>query len=90
MEHPRSRELVSTISRFPEAVQQSIAHLRPNVLCDYLFELANAFNRFYYEVSVLKTEEDDLRRRRLALVEATALTLERGLGMLGIGVLSRM
>ena len=90
MEHPRSRELVSSISRFPEAVQQSIANLRPNVLCDYLFELANAFNRFYYDVSVLKTEEDDLRRCRLALVEATALTLERGLGMLGIGVLSRM
>jgi arginyl-tRNA synthetase len=62
---------------------------RPNLLCDYLFGLASQFNRFYYELPVLKAEGEE-RAARLALVESTARVLTSGLDLLGIRALERM
>ena len=58
---------------------------RPNVLANYLFELANSFHAFYEACPVLKADEPT-RTSRLALSELTARTLRRGLDLLGIQV----
>jgi len=59
-------------------------------LCEALFETANAFNRFYKEVRVLGAEDPVVKEERLALVEASARVLARGLDILGIQALERM
>ena len=84
------RELVLRLLRFPEAVDLALAHGRPNLLCDQLYETANVFNRFYYEVPVLRGGDDATVASRLALVEAAATVMRRGLELLGIEVLDRM
>ncbi len=86
---PLERALVMTLLRFPEALEGALDNYRPNLLCEYLFGLATAFNRFYYELPVLKAEET-VRKRRLSLVEATARVLGSGLEMLGVRPLDRM
>ena len=86
---PSERELALGLLRFPEALRTSLAANRPNMLCDYLFVLASSFNRFYYQVPVLKAELRK-RRARLALVESAARVLRVGLGMVGITPLERM
>ena len=86
---PLERALVLTLLRFPEALEGALDNYRPNLLCEYLFGLATSFNRFYYELPVLKAGETD-RKRRLSLVEATARVLGSGLEMLGIRPLDRM
>ena len=63
---------------------------RPNLLCDYLYETANVFNRFYREERVLNAATESDKKRRLALVESTARVLERGFELLGIEPLDRM
>lgn len=88
--HAHERDLLMLLARVPEVVVVALESSRPNLLCDHLFGLANAFNRFYYELPVLGAETDALRRSRLALVEATARVLERGLGLLGVPALARM
>jgi arginyl-tRNA synthetase len=62
---------------------------RPNLLANYLFELANAFHAFYEACPVLKANEP-ARATRLALCELTARVLCRGLDLLGIQVPEKM
>jgi arginyl-tRNA synthetase len=62
---------------------------RPNILANYLFELANNFHVFYEACPVLKSDEP-ARSSRLALCDLTARVLQRGLGLLGIKVPEKM
>jgi arginyl-tRNA synthetase len=61
----------------------------PNLLTDYLYDLARATNAFYEQEQVLKSEPA-ARHSRLALVKAVADALKTGLGLLGIRALERM
>jgi arginyl-tRNA synthetase len=56
---------------------------RPNFLCNYLYDLAGLFARFYENCPVLKAE-DPVRATRLVLCELTSRVLRQGLGVLGI------
>jgi len=62
---------------------------RPNFLCNYLYELAGHFTRFYENCPVLKSE-GATRDSRLALCDLTARVLQRGLNVLGIETLEQM
>jgi arginyl-tRNA synthetase len=62
---------------------------RPNYLCNYLYELAGAYSRFYEACPVLKSE-GSVRASRLVLCQLTARVLKTGLDCLGIGVSDRM
>ena len=56
---------------------------RPNLLCNYLYELASLYSRFYDNCPVLKAAEPS-RTTRLALCELTNRVLRQGLDCLGI------
>jgi arginyl-tRNA synthetase len=58
---------------------------RPNLLCNYLFELAGSFSRFFEHCPVLKASPEE-RASRLVLCDLTARVLSQGLDVLGIGV----
>lgn len=62
---------------------------RPNFLCNYLYDLASHFMRFFENCPVLKSE-GVVRESRLILCDLTARTLRQGLEALGIGVLEQM
>jgi arginyl-tRNA synthetase len=85
---PLERELALALLRLPEAVAGALRNLRPNLLGDALFGVANAFNRFYHDLPVLKGGE--YRASRLALVEASRRVLRGGMELLGLNVLDRM
>jgi arginyl-tRNA synthetase len=77
------------LCQFPEIVPQVLNDFRPNILANYLFELANSFHAFYEACPVLKSEEP-ARSSRLALCELTGRVLQRGLDLLGIKVPEKM
>jgi arginyl-tRNA synthetase len=62
---------------------------RPNFLCNYLYELAGHFARFYESCPVLKAEPQD-KADRLALCDLTGRVLKLGLNVLGIETTERM
>jgi arginyl-tRNA synthetase len=62
---------------------------RPNLLANYLFELASAFHTFFEACPVLKSE-GATRQTRLALCEGAARVLRQGLELLGIEAPERM
>ncbi len=88
--HPAERGLAVRVLRLPEVLEQAAADLKPNVLTDYLFDLASAYSTFFEGCPVLKAESDERRDSRLALSDLTAQTLRFGLAVLGIDVVERM
>jgi arginyl-tRNA synthetase len=86
---PAELDLAKRVCQFAEIVPQVLNGFRPNILANYLFELANSFHAFYEACPVLKSEEP-ARSSRLALCDLTARVLQRGLDLLGIKVPERM
>ena len=89
LDTPESRALALVALRTPAAFAAALDHLRPNLLADHLFELANAANRWYYEVPVLNAAPE-LRAGRLALAAAARRMLAVGFAGLGLPPLERM
>ena len=86
---PAEIQLAKKVCQFAEIVPQVLNDFRPNILANYLFELANSFHSFYEACPVLKAEEPS-RSSRLALSNLTGRVLERGLKLLGIDVPEKM
>jgi arginyl-tRNA synthetase len=82
-------DLAKKLCQFAEIVAQVLNDFRPNILANYLFELANSFHAFYEACPVLKAESQ-ARASRLALCELSARVLQRGLNLLGIDVPEKM
>jgi arginyl-tRNA synthetase len=81
--------LARRLCQFAEVIPQVLNDFRPNILANYLFELANGFHGFYEACPVLKSDEP-VRGSRLALCDVTGRVLQRGLDLLGIKVPERM
>ena len=86
---PAELALSKKLLQFGETVPATLDDFRPNLLANYLYELANTFHGFYEACPVLKSE-GATRASRLALCELTARVLREGLGLLGIRVPERM
>jgi len=78
---PAERSLVRKLTEYTETVEKAVDELMPHHICTYLYELAQAFNRFYEGNRVIGDEREALR---LGLVETYADTLKDGLSLLGI------
>ena len=81
--------LAKKLAQFGEILPMILDDHRPNLLCNYLYELAGAFHSFFESCPVLKAEEP-ARSTRLLLCDTTARVLAKGLELLGIGVPERM
>ncbi|MDB5349619.1 MAG: arginyl-tRNA synthetase [Planctomycetota bacterium] len=90
LSNPLERALGVQVLRFPETLELAASELKPNILTDYLFDLANKYSSFYDGCPVLKAESPERRDSRLALCDLTARTLRFGLNLLGIEVVERM
>ncbi len=75
------RLLVRKLTEYPEVVEQAVLELAPHNICTYLYELAQNFNRFYENSTVIGDARELLR---IALVAQYARTLAEGLDLLGI------
>lgn len=76
-------QLTKTLAAFPDKVKMALEELEPSILTRYLVDVAQDFNRFYHEHSIL-VEDAALRNARLALVTATKTTLANGLALIGL------
>ncbi|HZV35560.1 MAG TPA: arginine--tRNA ligase [Verrucomicrobiae bacterium] len=86
---PAEHALAKHLLNFGLVLEAVIEEYRPNFLCNYLYELAGLFARFYESCPVLKAEPAE-RASRLALCDLTAKVLRQGLEVLGIETLEQM
>lgn len=83
LDAPQELTLAKHLTRLGEVIDDVARDLKPHLLCQYLYELAQKFSGFYEACPVLKSEEPT-RSSRLALCDLTARTLALGLDLLGI------
>jgi arginyl-tRNA synthetase len=84
------RALVLKILALPDAMEAAEEKRAPNFLCEYVFELAQEFSRFYAEHHILSEPDGQLRAARLGLCALTLAVLTKALDLLGIEVPNRM
>ncbi len=82
------KNLLKDISQFPNIVIQAMENYSPNLIANYLYNLASAFNFFYQKYPILKSKE--YFKVRILITKAVAKILEKGLFLLGIEVVERM
>ncbi len=86
---PAEIELVKKLLQFGEVLPTILDDHRPNLLANYLYEVASTFHSFFEACPVLKSD-GDTRATRLKLCDATGRVLQKGLHLLGIEVPERM
>jgi arginyl-tRNA synthetase len=90
LSNPVERALAVGLLQFSEAIADTAAEYRPNLLTAYLFEVANRYSSFFEQCPVLKAPDEATRASRLLLCDLTARTLRQGLALLGIDVVEKM
>ncbi len=75
------RPLLVKLTEYPEVINEATTQLAPHLICTYLYELAQIFNRFYEQSRIVGDEREAVRAR---LVRAYAGILKNGLERLGI------
>ena len=86
---PEAQDVVRLIGQFPEVAKNALNRSEPSMITRFSVDMAQAYNKFYYERKVMV---DDLgaRRARLMLTEATRDLLRRSLSLIGVAAPERM
>lgn len=87
---PMEKDLVVLLEQFPAIVSQACHEMNPSVIATYVFNLAQTFNSFYRDHSIINAESADKKELRLQIAQLTAHVIKSGMGLLGIGVPERM
>lgn len=81
--------LIKIISNFPEIASKATNDLRPHLIANYLYSLAQNFNEYYHIHQILKADEKT-KDARILLIRAVRQVIKNGLNLLGIDVLEKM
>ncbi len=87
---PEEVLLLRWMYRFPDMAEDAVRNFAPNVLCNYLFSLAQKFNLFYQKHSILQSKIEEQRVFRIALTRGIGQIIKNGLDILGIQAPERM
>ncbi len=82
-------ELIRALIQFNDVLEESVRELEPHRLVFYLLDLAGQFHRYYNRTRVI-SEDSDLSRARLLLIENVQKTVRRGLEILGVDAPMKM
>ena len=83
LDSEHERVLMAELTRYPEVVESAATHLDPQLVAQYLRELAAAFHA-YYNAHQFIVDDAVLRDARIALAEAARQVLRNGLDLLGV------
>jgi arginyl-tRNA synthetase len=86
----KTTELIRMFPKFAEQVSLAAQEFKPNILTNYLYELAQKFNSFYNSVPVLRAQKEEDKKTRIKIVQATSQIIKNCLELLGIEVAEEM
>ncbi|MBT3057807.1 MAG: arginine--tRNA ligase [Candidatus Thiodiazotropha sp. (ex Lucina pensylvanica)] len=89
LSEPHEQNLITSMAKYPEAVEAAALHEEPHQLTHYLRELANDFHT-YYNAHKFLIEDSALRNARLQLILATRQVVRNGLNLLGVSAPEKM
>ncbi len=84
------KALMLELSKFNQVIEAAYIELAPHKICAFIYDVANAFNRFYHENKILAEENDKRREGYIALLLITKNILEQCIDLLGFDAPERM
>ncbi len=87
---PSQKDLMLALTRFTAMMEAAYEELAPHKICAYIYDLANAFNRFYHETKILTQEDGQVKAGFIALLKLTLAVLEDCIQVLGFEAPERM
>ena len=89
-ENESEKTLLRELARYNSVMENACEELAPHKICAYIYDLANAFNKFYHETSILGTEEKEKQDSRIQVLMLTRRVLEACIDLLGFEAPERM
>ena len=83
-------DLVKALADFPQTVKDAAEKYEPSYIARFAVDVAQKFNKFYFDCKILSAEDEATRQFRLALTAATLQTLKNAFSLLGIGIPDKM
>lgn len=84
------KDLMLQLSKYNEVMEISFNELAPHKICQYVYELANAFNRFYHDTKIISQEDKRKQASWIGLIRLTKDVLNNCIQVLGIEAPDRM
>lgn len=88
--HPIEKSVIYLLNDYPNKVMEAGANYSPDIIAQYVYDLAKEYNRFYQEVSIFNEEDQQALKFRIAFSKVVAETINQSMGLLGISVPERM
>ena len=84
------KSLMLALAGFNGVIENAFDELSPHKVCAYVYELANAFNRFYHETKILTEADEDRKKSYISLINLTLGVLDKCIDVLGFEAPERM
>ncbi len=82
--------MMMELVKFNSMIEQAFEEIAPHKVCSFVYELANAFNRFYHETRILGEEDAARQTSWIELLDLTREVLETSIDLLGFAAPERM
>ncbi len=89
-ESASEKALMLEVAKFNQVMEGAYEELAPHKICAYIYDLSNAFNRFYHETKILSEENEERKAGFIALLTITKRVLETCIDVLGFEAPERM
>ena len=84
------KALMLEIAKYNAVMETAYEETAPHKICAYIYDLANAFNRFYHETKILAEEDEKVQESYIAVLILTKRVLEACIDILGFEAPERM
>lgn len=84
------KALMLEAAKFGSVMETAYQELAPHKICAYIYDLANAFNRFYHETKILAEEDKAKQKSYIGLLKLTRDILNTCIDLLGFEAPERM
>ncbi len=84
------KQLMMELSKFNAMMENAYEEMAPHKICAYIYDLSNAFNKFYHDNKIIAEENEEKQAGYMKLLEVTRRTLETAIDILGFTAPDRM
>lgn len=83
-------DVMLSLSKWSDTVEAAFAEQAPYKICQFIYELADAFNKFYHENKIVTNEDEKVRESYIQLSRLVGRVLEQGIDLLGLEAPEKM
>jgi len=84
------QNLIALLNDYPSKVRESAENYSPDIVAQYIYDLAKEYNRFYQEISIFNENDETALKFRIALSQKVAEVIKKGMCLLGAKVPEQM